>query len=88
MYADIITNTVLGEDWSEYDQKKTAAGTDPALFTCELWEVHFLDNLLQDARAYEGDQSILAAIYLSCAEVKYPRKREDLIRHVVEKLMA
>ena len=85
-YTEVITQAVLHEDWSAYDERKQAEGKHPNLYTGEPWEVRFLDDLLQDAYNYEEDKGVLAAIFLSCAELKPPRQRADFVRLVVDKL--
>jgi hypothetical protein len=78
--------TILNEDWSDYDNKKKK-GTDAKFFSCnEDWEVDYLKQKIKKAFPGLSESFILDAIASCCDRVPAPRPRKAFVECVMIKL--
>ena len=79
-------NTILNENWSDYDDKKKK-GVDAKFFSCEEdWERDYLKRKIKRLFPRLDEASIEAAIKSCCQEIPAPRPRKQFVECVMRKL--
>lgn len=72
-------NSIMLDDWSDYDQKKLKK-PDANNFSCsESWEVDYLKNKIKRHHPMYTDMQIINAIMLCDSHVNSPHPREKFV---------
>lgn len=79
--------SILNDDWSEYDDRKKRGGSDKRDFACtESWEVEYLIRKIQRHHPNIATDQIRIAIKACCNQVGAPHPRPAFISCVMKKL--
>jgi len=78
--------TILGDDWSDYDNRKKVK-TDRLFFSCEEdWEVDYLVRKIRKHHPGKSEEDVRRAIQACCGVVRAPRPRKDFVECVSRRL--
>jgi len=81
-----MSEKVLNEDWSDYDDRKIRDSRDAKYFACdESWEREYLIKKIRSVYNYERD-TIAKAIDKCCESVPAPRPRKQFVECVMRRL--
>ena len=79
--------TILNEDWSEYDNRKKRGGSDHRNFACtETWEVDDLVTKIHKHHSTLSTSAIRDAIKACCNSIGSPHPREKFVKCVTDRL--
>jgi hypothetical protein len=82
-----MSEKVLIEDWSDYDNKKIKGRPDSKDFACtETWEVDYLVGKYRKLHPDIRETLVRQAITACCGELKSPHPRKPFVACVSKKL--
>ncbi|MGB8194315.1 MAG: hypothetical protein WCF67_20455 [Chitinophagaceae bacterium] len=82
-----MLQSILNEDWADYDNKKIKDIRDGSKFSCEEdWEVDYVVKKLKKHLPEKSADEIKTAIKLCCTKISAPHSRERFITCVIENL--
>jgi hypothetical protein len=81
-----MANTVLADDWSDYDDRKKRGGNDRNNFSCqESWEREYLVKKIRKAYPQYSEERIKEAIQ-KCCEAGTSRLLTAFVECVIRRL--
>ncbi len=82
-----MPNSLLAEDWTDYDNRKIRDGRDASKVACdETWELDYIVKKLQEHFPQKTEFEIRSAMSTCCSLLKAPRNRTEFINCVTAKL--
>ena len=82
-----MSEKIINEDWSDYDNKKIKGRPDSKDFACtEPWEVEYLVAKYRKNHPDIRESSVRQAISACCSELKSPHPRKAFVACVSKRL--
>ena len=81
-------NTVINDDWKDYDKRKLRERSGNQVFRCDHeWEVNYLHSKIRKLYPAIAPNAIHEAIKTCCVSMPLPLLREMFVQYVMQQLL-